>query len=399
MSKKKKPFSLYQKGIVRLLLLFTILFVIPLTVFIAKKQQEIRQRASEISAVAFVDSNGKGVTKTDSPTVRLKLLPPVWEKQLSDPISRLLSQNDTNQNTIRVSGWISGVSEAVVIDTCTNTLVNHAPYAGDNLTHFSFQLPRGTKFCVRTTDLSGYTRYAVNWPVNPLPTSYENQVAGVNCLETPESCDSNEQHNDLPSDANFGFFHIRYKGTTPTPSVLKPSPCNGVGDVTIDGVVSEADSKAILQIIAGSKPFKNPTPEERRRADINGDKTVTSTDAFLLKRYLDGLDETLKACTVLTPTATAIQSPTVLPTSALSSPTPIPVTTAAVVLSEDSNFSINNKTVVFSSDSVTYTFSDAAPGVKTLYVKFIASDGREQSASPFPATITLLGGPTQTLSQ
>lgn len=71
-------------------------------------------------------------------------------------------------------------------------------------------------------------------------------------------------------------------------------------------------------------------------------------------------------------------------------PTPIQKTTISIGLAEDPNFTINRQTIDFTTDPISYTFSDSNPGLKTLYAKFIASDGQEQNANPFPATITVI---------
>lgn len=65
------------------------------------------------------------------------------------------------------------------------------------------------------------------------------------------------------------------------------------------------------------------------------------------------------------------------------------VTTINVVLAEDPNFTVNVQTLNFTTDPITYTFSNPDLGLKTLYAKFISSIGTEQNASPFPATIIL----------
>lgn len=79
---------------------------------------------------------------------------------------------------------------------------------------------------------------------------------------------------------------------------------------------------------------------------------------------------------------------------ATSSPAPpastAPVTTVKVKLAEDPNFTSNYIEASFSAQAVTYTFTNSNPGTKTLYAKFVASDGREQNANPYPVTISLI---------
>lgn len=71
-------------------------------------------------------------------------------------------------------------------------------------------------------------------------------------------------------------------------------------------------------------------------------------------------------------------------------PSPPPVTTASINLAEDPNFTVNSQTLPFTTELVSYTFSNSDPGIKTLYGKFTASDGQVQNANPFPATVELL---------
>lgn len=74
---------------------------------------------------------------------------------------------------------------------------------------------------------------------------------------------------------------------------------------------------------------------------------------------------------------------------------PVPVTTVNVLLAEDLNFTVNTQSVGVG--TTYYNFSDSTPGTKTLYTKFIGSDGTKQNANPFPAVIQLIS-PTPTPS-
>lgn len=74
-------------------------------------------------------------------------------------------------------------------------------------------------------------------------------------------------------------------------------------------------------------------------------------------------------------------------------PTPAPITTA-IILAEDPGFAKNVKSVgtgtAIKTYDIDYSFSDSTLGTKTLYVKFKASNGQEQNATPFPAIIKLV---------
>ncbi len=114
-------------------------------------------------------------------------------------------------------------------------------------------------------------------------------------------------------------------------------------------------------------------------ADINGDGTVNQADFTCLKSQFG------KKCTQPNPTPTPSASPSATP-----SPTSAPVTTQNVILAEDPNFTVNKQTVNFTTNPFNYTFSSSAAGTKTLYAKFITSDGiTTQNANPFPVSITL----------
>lgn len=67
------------------------------------------------------------------------------------------------------------------------------------------------------------------------------------------------------------------------------SPCDFYGDVDFDGIVSEADSTAIMLIIAGIET------DGRDRADLNGDGNVNVLD-LLVNRYLAYPDYTFPVC-------------------------------------------------------------------------------------------------------
>lgn len=174
---------------------------------------------------------------------------------------------------------------------------------------------------------------------------------------------------------------------TPTPSAKLP-PCGNYGDVNLDGVVTNADANLVRQIVNGQV---TPTAEQKNRGDVDGNGRITSVDVLYIRRYVSGLDKTFPVCTKK-------PKPTKKP-GVLGESTSSAVVTQSVVLAEDPGFTVNKQTVNFTTNSFTYTFSSANPGTKTLYAKFIASDGQEQNASPFPITITLqTPSPTPTSS-
>ncbi len=100
-----------------------------------------------------------------------------------------------------------------------------------------------------------------------------------------------------------GSYALNYNfpdSVCPTPSVTpRPSPCNGIGDINDDKIVSEADALLLLRKVAGLETF---TPEQTRRADVNGDTKMDSVDALQIRRYIAGLDAIFPTCTTATPT-------------------------------------------------------------------------------------------------
>jgi len=61
------------------------------------------------------------------------------------------------------------------------------------------------------------------------------------------------------------------------------APASGLGDINMDGWVDFADAALLGKIIQGTIV---PTPEMRRRADINGDGVIDERDLRLLHGYL-----------------------------------------------------------------------------------------------------------------
>lgn len=82
---------------------------------------------------------------------------------------------------------------------------------------------------------------------------------------------------------------------TPTATISppRPSPCNGVGDVNDDKLITEADALLLLRHVAGLQTF---TPEQLRRADVNGDKIIDAKDTLNMRQYIAGIINTFAAC-------------------------------------------------------------------------------------------------------
>lgn len=80
--------------------------------------------------------------------------------------------------------------------------------------------------------------------------------------------------------------------------VGRPSPCNNIGDLDQDNLVTFADAQIVLKIVTGLDPYKNPTLEQIRRGDVDANKRITSVDALKIQRYVMNLDSTFAACKV-----------------------------------------------------------------------------------------------------
>lgn len=91
---------------------------------------------------------------------------------------------------------------------------------------------------------------------------------------------------------------------TPTP---RPSPCNNLGDVNNDGFVTENDALEVMKYIAGTV---TPTPEQLRRANVDGISGLNMNDVLEIRRYI-AQGGTFAGCTTPTlcdpdPTGTSL---------------------------------------------------------------------------------------------
>lgn len=121
-----------------------------------------------------------------------------------------------------------------------------------------------------------------------------------------------------------GIYGISQEAITPSTVPSRPSPCDNIGDVDQDGLVSYADSMAVLRMVVARDPYKNPTDEQQRRADVDGAEGVTSVDALFIQRYVNGTDSTFKACAL----------PTSVPTIPIPTNTPIAPTIPVNVIGD-----------------------------------------------------------------
>ena len=97
--------------------------------------------------------------------------------------------------------------------------------------------------------------------------------------------------NQSPTDTSDSFFSIikTYSG------VNKTLPCGTLGDVNGDLVISSSDIEKI-RVFAANPSVS--TPNEFKRADVNMDGTLTSSDSVELYLYLLGPNTTFSGCKV-----------------------------------------------------------------------------------------------------
>ena len=76
-------------------------------------------------------------------------------------------------------------------------------------------------------------------------------------------------------------------------AVSTPPPCDGYGDVDLDGDVDMVDGIKISRFVA---ELETPTQEQRRRADVDADGQITMVDYLKISRYVAGLDLTFPVC-------------------------------------------------------------------------------------------------------
>ena len=72
----------------------------------------------------------------------------------------------------------------------------------------------------------------------------------------------------------------------------RPSPCGDMGDVDGDGFVTENDAKLIMT------SRRTLTPDQLRRADVNGDGMVDVLDSLVIAQYAVGDRDTFPVCSM-----------------------------------------------------------------------------------------------------
>lgn len=334
-----------QQGLIHLILLIILIAGIAIGVYLVQNVTNFLPKAST-GSVIFVDDNGNQITTTSSPTVKIKVAAPVWTANAGMQgfgFSGLTLAKEvyaqSKGSLVTISGRLNGIKKGAVVETCAGAKVT---YKGNV---FSFRVARGTAFCVKPSNVNNLSPVAVNAKANPKPASYEWQVAGINCALKSAKCSAAAKLADLHPDSKYNFNYVS------TPQPANTGSTDGGGGNSGGGGGGGSGGGG-----GGSSGGGGGGGSGGGGGDTRPQIQPTQTPA---------------------PTQT-------------SSPSATPVTTEKVVLAEDPNFTVNKQTLDFTTSPITYTFSDPTPGPKTLYVKFISSNGKEQNATPFPAQITLV---------
>jgi beta propeller repeat protein len=70
-------------------------------------------------------------------------------------------------------------------------------------------------------------------------------------------------------------------------------PCGSFGDVDLDGYVTQSDAEMVTQYDVGLITL---TDEQKRRADVNHDRSVDAVDALFILQYAQDLRDTFPVC-------------------------------------------------------------------------------------------------------
>lgn len=162
--------------------------------------------------------------------------------------------------------------------------------------------------------------------------------------------------------------------TNKTEDFLGTDPYDNCSDDTLDAAwppdfdnnrrIDREDRQMLQDYLKGGKKAL----QYNKRYDLSVDGKIDKDDFDMLQRHQGSI----------------CNDSIILPV-----PTSTTVSTTHVVFAEDPQFASNQHKYQFSQEPLTYTFSDANPGIKNLYAKYLSSDSREQQANPFPVSIEL----------
>lgn len=284
---------MFQKGFVHLLLLLILLGGIAVGVYLVQSGRfQLSPNAGGGGNVQFVDSSGNPITTTSSATVLVKLTDVSWDayeapipapelpkpslEPLPSAVESLTPTSNTKveagvANLVTISGrFVDDKGAPIKGVTITSNCANVPIKQDGNL--FSFQLRKGQGFCVRSNNLPGFQKRAVNSRVKPLPQDYEYQVAGVDCSKPTATCyrNLNRRAYDLASDNKYVFIYRKVATPSIIPSPIPteiPTPLPTSGPVVTAKVIFAEDPNFVTMTKAipfTSEPveytFTDPTP-------------------------------------------------------------------------------------------------------------------------------------------
>src|SRR6266568_5542059 len=347
-----KTRHLFKKKI-NIFYLIILVLILPLTVFVSEQQQNTSQFASGTSTITFFDANGIAITQTDSPSVHVQLNAP-W------PIAMASTKNVAEKNDQRV---VAGTSAFVIYgDALAQGWSNGSYDSSINYKNIS-PVYSGT-YSISDQPTKGWGGLEMNAPSNGFSTTpYTHIQFYVHATGKNENFGiylDNTLFKKLANTillSNYGGFPSTTGWTLYT---IPLSALNGanqtIGDVTIQNSSSKTQPTIYVdqvQFVNLSAPTNTPIP------------TVIPT-----------------------------YTPIPLPTS-----TPTPLYTSSALVSDDPNFATNTVTINPYNQNpyqLSFTFSDATPGTKTLYVKFVATDGTVQTYSHTIQLVSPTVNPTPT---
>lgn len=377
----QKPFHLFAFAIV--------LAGIAGTLALIQNQQDVRSNAMTLGVttpgVYFVDSTQNTISETNSSQVNVLLNSP-WSSVPNaayngfELVQKAYAQASAPVSvTYRVSGSANdAIQDGSTLDTTAKTtwLGNGQGTSHLGLRFQNITIPKNST--VQTANLQVYS------------TQGQWITISMNIGAHATGNSSAFSTSSLPSQRGLTTARVTHSSNTRWNSNTWYSVQN-VGPV-VQEIVNRSDwqsGNSMSLILRGT-------------ANQYGRKYFRSADATgslaprLVVTYISG-QSTPPTPTVSIPTVTPgptntpipTATPTSIPTNTpIPTATPLPVATQ-VILAEDALFTQNVVVVPFSGDSnvASYTFASAAPGLKTIYAKFISSLGEERV---FSSSITLV---------
>lgn len=326
-----------QRGFAHLILLILLLVGVGVGVYLATQTQIFRSKASSGETIQIVDSAGNSITKTQSPTVNVKLIEPI-----STSVTQ--SQTSTAQSPVSVSVLKAALNDANPKDG------NHVAWASKGVQTETFKLNK-------TYRISFDYRSYVTWELR----IRDNGLQAFNPTKS-KSFERVSITRTLTDDLDQGY------------------PCKNYGQGDYCYLLIHMYGSGILEIAnLLVEEIEGDTPKKILYSSANWDGWETCISDW---RGDCGVSvSTIENGEINLPGN---------PTNA--TPPPLTEQNWMAILSEDPNFSysISIPSSKYKTGPITYTFSSLTPGLKTLYAKFVDPLGKQINSNPFPATVELV---------